>query len=175
MTDRCLYFGCWNQAGHFLYLPGGRGPWHTPERALCALDRVPVRHIIEPGQRSPFTSEWVHMDGTLAPQRYPRLDSGISCYVAHPDRQHLYGGTELPQGQFLRHVFDYPTLDRWTLISWWDRNQGDGRGACNSTILFEGDHTSEEVLAAGRQHFPHVFENLDRAGIALVEVHIGDR
>jgi hypothetical protein len=73
---------------------------------------------------------------------------------------------ECPQGQFLLHH----GVHGYTLIQWWDRCQGDTRGACNSSILLEGDHTSEEMLAALREHFPHVLANLERAGVALVEV-----
>jgi hypothetical protein len=60
-----------------------------------------------------------------------------------------YETEECPQGQFLRHVLD----SGYTAISWWDRTQYDKRGAINSTILLEGEHTSDEVLAAGREHF----------------------
>jgi hypothetical protein len=58
----------------------------------------------------------------------------------------------------------------YTAISWWDRNQGDTRGACNSTVLLEGTHTADEMVAALREHFPHVAANLAKAGIELVEV-----
>jgi len=74
---------------------------------------------------------------------------------------------ECPQGQFLRHQ-----LLGYTLIQWWDRCQGDKRGACNSTVLLEGEHTTEEMLAALALHFQHVLENLKRAGVELVEVFV---
>jgi hypothetical protein len=77
-----------------------------------------------------------------------------------------YSG-ECPQGQFLRHVLP----NGFTAIQWWDRCQGDGRGACNSTVLLEGTHTTPEMLEALYAHFPHVAENLKRAGVQLVEVH----
>jgi hypothetical protein len=75
---------------------------------------------------------------------------------------------EYQQGQFLRHE-----LLGFTALQWFDRCQGDIRGACNSTILLEGVHTSEEMLAALAEHFPHVLENLKRAGVELVEVEAG--
>ena len=81
-----------------------------------------------------------------------------------------WGARECDQGLFLLHVLD----NGFTAIQWWDRNQGDTRGACNSTILLEGVHTSAEmVLAAGKATFPHVFENLAKAKIELREVTIG--
>ncbi len=82
--------------------------------------------------------------------------------------QDRYNATECPQGQFLRHRFG-----KWTLIQWWDRCQGDKRGACNSTLLLEGEHTTEGMIAALKEHFPHVLENLEKAGVELVEVHAG--
>jgi hypothetical protein len=77
----------------------------------------------------------------------------------------LNESNECPQGQFSRHAHR-----GYTLIQWWDRCQGDGRGACNSTILLEGDHTTEEMLTALVEHFPHVLANLKRHGVELVEV-----
>jgi len=76
-----------------------------------------------------------------------------------------YRAQECPQGQFLLHVLD----NGFTAIQWWDRCQGDTRGACNSTVLLEGQHTAEEVLAAAREHFPHVLENLERGGPPIPE------
>jgi hypothetical protein len=81
-----------------------------------------------------------------------------------------YDSGELPQGQFLRHDLD----TGFTAIQWWDRCQGDDRGACNSTILLEGKHASAEMLAALADHFPHVLENLRKAGVELVEVQHAD-
>lgn len=76
-----------------------------------------------------------------------------------------YNASECPQGQFLRHTFH-----GYTLLQWWDRCQGDKRGACNSTVLLEGEHSTEEMLAALKEHFPHVLANLEKAGVQLVEV-----
>ena len=149
MTDRCWYFGCWNNAGHYLHLPGGK--WdHRLEHYGNQPDRA-------------------HLDGTLAPRRHKR--SGAICWSGQgktsDERCRIeYDSEELPQGQFLRHVLNTGV----TAISWWDRNQGDTRGACNSTILLEGDRTTEELLAALALHFPHVLENLKRARVELVEI-----
>lgn len=119
-----------------------------------------------------YYGDRVHLDGSLAPRRMRY--TGKLCWVGmgktEDERQQIqYRGEEYPQGQFLLHHLS----NGYTAIQWWDRNQGDERGACNSTILLEGVHTSEEVLVAGREHFPHVFENLKRAGIELVEVRAG--
>lgn len=142
----CLYFGCWNTPGHFLVGPGGG-------RTGLSND---LAHWLE----------W-NLDGMFAPKlkRGGALAWGRANPDARPFDYDLYGAEECPQGQFMRHK-----LSSFTLLQWWDRCQGDGRGACNSTILLEGEHTSEEVLAAGREHFPHVFENLKRHGVELVEV-----
>ena len=146
--NRCLFFGCWNHAGHYLWAPGAHRFWDDA--------------ISRPGGGA-------HLDGSFAPKRDQRTGQ-IACGATSNDRDDYHrwrNFEECPQGQFLKH-----TVGGFTLIQWWDRNQGDGRGACNSTILLEGEHTSEEVLAAGKLHFPHVFENLERAGVALVEVFL---
>lgn len=147
-APRCFYFGCWNRPGHYLHEPGGMS---------ARDDRIAY---YRPGR---------HLDGTLAPRRGR---SGGLCWVDQvpPERNEReweirYSG-EYPQGQFLRHVLP----NGFTAIQWWDRCQGDERGACNSTILLEGERTSAECLAALAEHFPHVLENLKRHGVELVEV-----
>lgn len=144
MTDTCLYFGCWNRAGHFLVAPGGRRsglPNHEDHKLSDSLD-------------SRFA---------------PKLTRGNKIVWGDTRNDardwERYNAVECPQGQFLRHE-----LLGYSLIQWWDRNQGDTRGACNSTILLKGSHTSEELLAALKEHFPHVLSNLDKAGVELVEV-----
>lgn len=151
MSDTCLYFGCWNTPGHFLFTPSGK--WdHRLEYYGNQADRV-------------------HLDGTLAPRLLKRART--MCWAGMGDtiekRQRItYDSEECPQGQFLRHYLS----TGYTAIQWWDRCQGDGRGACNSTILLEGGHTSEEMLAALALHFPHVLANLKKAGVELVEVEL---
>jgi hypothetical protein len=113
-----------------------------------------------------------HLDGGLAPKFRPR-DGGIGFAAELSDESErsraYYSWQELPQGQFLRHYL----TNGLTAISWWDRCQGDERGGCNSTILLEGEHTSEEMLEALERHFPRVLDNLNGKGIELVEVFIG--
>jgi len=111
-----------------------------------------------------------HIDGWFAPKRGR---SGKLCWQAqaktveedHALHWDIRDSAEYPQGQFLRHRHG-----KWSLLQWWDRAQGDKRGACNSSILLEGEHTTEELLAALKEHFPHVLANLDKAGVELVEV-----
>ncbi len=94
-------------------------------------------------------------------------DATLVRATAAEQRQRItYDSTEFPQGQFLLHYLD----TGYTAIQWWDRCQGDTRGACNSTVLLEGRHTAHEMLAALVKHLPHVLDNLTKAGIALVEV-----
>lgn len=149
----CLFFGYQPHGGHVLQVPGGGSAWR------------------EVGEAPNYYggAERIHLDGTLAPKKYRR--TGALCWEGQgrtrETRQRLhYDSDEYPQGQFLRHVLD----NGYTAIAWWDRTQGDGRGACNSTVLLKGEHTTVEMLAALAQHFPHVLENLKRAGVELVEV-----
>lgn len=58
--------------------------------------------------------------------------------------------TSGPEGVSLLHH-----KDGWTALSMWDRSV-DGRGACNSTFIFEGTFTFDEALALTRLHFPSV-------------------
>jgi hypothetical protein len=155
MTDRCFFFGCWNQPGHFLVRAG-------------------QRRLSDEDHRLEYYGDRRHLDSTLAPRRmaakYGRRGGEIVWTGSVRTREEGvrigYDSEECPQGQFLRHYLD----TGFTAISWWDRCQGDKRGACNSTVLLEGEHTSEEMLAALATHFPHVLENLKRAGVELVEV-----
>lgn len=164
---RCFYFGCWERPGHYLF---------APNREWFSLDDSVVYYIGGSKTRRSPESERRHLDGTLAPRRLTpsqladRYGGGL-CFSGQGlvPGTHLsieYNSGECPQGQYLCHKLS----NGFTAVQWWDRNQGDKRGGCNSTILLEGDHTAEEVLAAGRRHFPHVFENLKKAGVELVEV-----
>ena len=176
--SRCFFFGCWNKSGHFLFGADG----HSPSSD--------VRAGIELFADMSADERW-HLDGALAPRTHQRTGK-ITCNWhmavtrrrrdARDDRREgggapapispapLWGpahSDECRQGMFLRHVLP----NGFTAIQWWDRNQGDSRGACNSTVLLEGTHTTEEMLAALGQHFPHVLENLRKAGVELVEAH----
>jgi len=143
-----FYFGCWNESGHYLFGPhGGR---------VESADRD-VEHY----------GDHRHLDGTLAPRRHKRTGAIVWTSMAPKTDRLEYLSEELPQGQFLRHDLDTGL----TAIQWWDRTQGDERGACNSTVLARGKRTSAEMLALLAEHFPTVLANLARANVKLVEVH----
>lgn len=155
---RVYYFGCWNVSGHYLFAPGGgHVPYEIEDRIVYYNDRA-------------------HIDGSLAPRRYSKswlAKFGEICWSGQgkdkDERLRIgYDSEECPQGQFLHHHLN----NGYTAISWWDRNQGDTRGACNSSILMEGVHTSEEMLAALAKHFPSVLENLNKAKVSLVQVEL---
>lgn len=151
MSD-CLFFGCWNEPGHYLVGPGGYSVYK------------------ELGDRPSYYGAQRHLDGTLAPRKEKYTGKIVWSGQASQDRRHEveYRSEECPQGQFLLHVLD----NGYTAIQWWDRCQGDKRGACNSTVLLKGVHDSATMIAAAREHFPHVIENLKKAGIELVEVKV---
>ncbi|KKM96316.1 hypothetical protein LCGC14_1179310 [marine sediment metagenome] len=157
MTDDksiCFYFGCWNRPGHYLHRPGGASCRdYQEEQRLTHFGKGDHRH---------------HLDGTLAPRKSNR--TGKLCWIGQDDKDdsdHIrYRSEEYPEGQFLIHHLD----NGFTAMQWWDRNQGDTRGACNSTILLKGEHAGGDMLMALHEHFPHVAENLKKAGIALDEV-----
>ncbi len=152
----CLYFGCWNQSGHYLFLPGGQSAHRQSSIELYG------------------GAERIHLDGSLAPRKINKswlANFGKLCWQGqgktNDERLRTgYDSEEYPQGQFLLHHLN----NGYTAIQWWDRCQGDTRGACNSTILLKGVHTSAEMLAALQQYFPHVLANLKKAGVELVEV-----
>lgn len=150
----CYFYGCWNGPGHFFWMPGGR----YVSGAAQGLEY--------------FGSDHAHIDGGMA----PRSRDGAIVWRGQgstlSDRQHIeYRSAECPQGQFLLHHLG----NGHTAIQWWDRTQGDTRGGCNSTVLLEGEHTADEMLAALREHFPHVLANLTKAGVELVQVHATTR
>lgn len=142
---RAFFFGCWNETGHFMWRPGKR--WAGD------FDRAFHGDYERP-----------HLDGSYAPRT--RLSDGAIVWDAlghGKDRWRLLNRSEeRPQGEFLLH-----RRDGFTLIAWWDRTQGDTRGACNSTFLLEGDHGVAGMLAGLAERFPHVLENLARAGVEL--------
>lgn len=143
-APRAYYFGCWQQPGHHLYHVGGR--------AVHSHDGVPF----DPSDNA----RW--LDGGLAPRC-------VGSSIGRPCCAFLGGvriqSTEAPQGRFLLHW-----IRGYTLIAWWDRTQGDDRGACNSVFIVEGEHTAAEMLALWPELFPLQAANLKRAGIELREV-----
>lgn len=158
--DECYFFGCWNRAGHYLHLPGGHSP---RDESLCYYG--PVDPTKPPGE-----GRRTHLDGTLAPRKHKHTHA--LCWQGQgktsDDRERIgYDSEEYPQGQFLVHHLD----SGFTAMQWWDRCQGDTRGACNSTLLAKGERTADQMLALLRLAFPHVVENLKHHDVELVEVH----
>lgn len=153
MSARCFYFGCWNDAGHYLFARGGRD--------VPYAERKPVETF----------GDDVHIDGSLAPRR--TRDGKIVWFgqgATRRDRMQIDSRSgECPQGQFLLHHLD----NGYTAIQWWDRTQGDTRPGCSGTVLLEGVHAADAMLAALREHFPHVLANLTKSGVALVQVEAG--
>lgn len=152
------YFGCWGQPGHFWFLPGGAWPkalWLRPVEAV-----------------------WPWIDGGWAPRHWKQdrntyralVKDPTCCFVMEgrtPDeRRQIRNDTEeYDQGEFLCHV-----KDGWTLMSWWDRTQGDHRSACNSSIIARAELPCDQMYALLCKHFPSVAQNLVRAGVTLREV-----
>lgn len=146
---KVYYFGYWNAPGHFLHAPGGRRA-HGAEMPAWGEHR------------------WPGLDALLAPRRrhYGNELTWLGEHAPHNTDFMKSRSEECQQGQFLRHVLD----NGFTALAWWDRCQGDERGACNSVFLLEGVHDTPTMLAALREHFPHVVANLERHGVELVEV-----
>jgi len=142
-VGRCLFFGCWGQPGHCLIAPSGTSRTGLPSDEAWALAEA--------------------LDGAFAPRR--GRDGAIVCGNHYVYEGRAYGTEECAQGEFLRH-----RLGKWSLLQWWDRCQGDTRGACNSTILLEGERTTAELLQALETRFPSVLENLKQHGVKLVDV-----
>jgi hypothetical protein len=145
-TD-CFFFGCWSRPGHFLVRQGGRSVGYREEQAIVYFAEV--------------DGEPMHLDGTLAPLL---VDGRIRWAAQDPKR--LRYKQECPQGHFLLHHLP----NGYTAISWWDRTQGDTRGACNSTVLLKGEHDADSMLRAAQQHFPEVLSNLEQAGVRLIQL-----
>ena len=153
--SRCFYFGCWNQPGHYIRSADSRHVSHDVRRRVESY-RV-EGHAMD-----------LHLDGTLAPRR--NCDGKI-CWEGQgetaQDRSRIHSNSsECAQGEYLLHTLS----NGFTAIQWWDRCQGDERGACNSTVLLEGAHTADEMVAALEQHFPSVLANLKKHGVELVNV-----
>jgi hypothetical protein len=153
---KAYFFGCWNQPGHYLFHPGGSSVLRSEEEG-------PIVTL----------PNGAHIDGGLAPRKHRFLEKDGSEKILFVGQSPTYEGrrrterdsSECQQGCFLIHHFG-----SFTYMSWWDRAQGDTRGACNSTFILEGEHKADVMLAMLEKNFPHVVENLRKAKISLREV-----
>jgi hypothetical protein len=145
----------------------------------------PGHHLVgrdgrwESAKDCPFYRDDGQLDGGYAPRRWTKyrppswiaLEGGVVFTMMagrdNPEARHQlqYGSEELEQGCFLRHE-----VLGCTLISWWDRTQGDLRGACNSTFIVEGSHGVSDMLRWFPEAFPRQARCLADAGVALVNV-----
>ena len=172
--DDLFFFGVWNtpqeieenrtNLGHYWFKPGGT--W-APSGGAVRL----VAHAFD----------WI--DGGYAPREWrgdrivhrKLVENPACCYVTepkHPDdrRRVLWDTNEMAQGMFLvHHKRVLPANEVWSLMSWWDRSQGDARAACNSNIVARGQLTCDELFDLLREHFGHVVKNIANAGIVLRE------
>ena len=169
-----FFFGVWNtpkeiednraSLGHYWFKPGGA--W-APSSGAVRL----VAH----------TFDWI--DGGYAPREWRGdrivhrnlVANPACCYVTEaktPDdrRRILWDTNEMAQGMFLvHHKRVLPTDEVWSLMSWWDRSQGDTRPACCSNIAARGQLTCDELFDLLRTHFGHIIQNIANAGIVLRE------
>lgn len=153
---KAYFFGCWNESGHFWWLPDGQRLRFDEENLLVF----------------PF------IDGGYAPRRWKEghfiyrhlVKNALVCFRGEGETDEVQRRIESdtiehPQGQFLVHY-----IRGFSLMSWWDRTQGDTRANCNSSLVVEGIHNSTDLHLALLQSFPHVQRNLMRAGVVLREV-----
>lgn len=153
---KAFFFGCWNEAGHYLFHPGGSSAYKEEDKITVLANGA-------------------HIDGSLAPRKHRYLEKDgkekilfVGQVATHEARRRAeYDSSECKQGEFLIHHFG-----SYTYMSWWDRNQGDKRGACNSTFILEGEHSADVMLAELAKNFPHVVDNLRKAKVALREVRV---
>jgi len=146
---RVWWHGCWLRPGHFLFGRDG--------------------HDVHGDDAPPVARYGSYLDGGWAPRR--RRDGSITfvCDAPEPERREVaYRTEECEQGQFLVHRL---RDGAFTLMSWWDRAQGDRRGGCNSCYLVEGAPSVDDMLAWFPRHFPQQAQRLADAGIKLVQVY----
>ncbi len=162
MSDaRVYYFGPWGEPGHFWYAPGGRWVTSDEQNRLSLI----------------FGSS---IDGGYAPREW-RGDCFVHrslvpdpscCFAAQgkddEEKRRIRRDTnECRQGAYLIHH-----IKGWTLMSWWDRSQGDTRSACNASIAAYGTFEAEQMFELLCEHFPSVVRNLAKAGVVVHDVKV---
>ncbi len=165
---RAWWHGCWLEPGHYLFDRRGNSG----------------RRIVEacPLGRDSMDAPW--LDGGLAPRRVrpgarspvDPLPGGIVCTRMGGERngdrdvraQIERCSDEGAQGEFLLHA-----INGCTIAAWWDRTQGDTRGACNSCLIVENEvgrgscWSANEMLELFPRLFPVQAERLAMAGVTL--------
>lgn len=149
------WYGCWLEAGHFLF-----------DRAGDRIGRTSTTCPI-------VGMHWI--DGGLAPRR---VQDGVDLGVVVPQdgvvfsrmRAESFGCSdgierrsyEADQGEALLH-----SIRGCTIAAWWDRTQGDTRPGSNSCFIVEGHYTEIEMLNLFPRLFPTQAKCLESAGVSL--------
>lgn len=162
---RAWWHGCWLEPGHYLFdRRGNRGRQATPACPVRASGDI-------------YDATW--LDGGLAPRRVtprawlsfePPADRIVFTRMAGDDhdlRRRIEGASEeAAQGEFLLHA-----IAGCTIAAWWDRTQGDTRGACNSCLIVENrpgeGWCANEMVGLFQKLFPRQAERLAKSGVQL--------
>ena len=169
MNVSSLFHGKYDRSGFCWHSPGGSE----------------VRDI---GHPIGWQGSWI--DNGWAPRRWKRGYANNAHLVKDPrccwqaeqlkyegswigDREKIlrieYDSEEYPEGFYLiHHIGDWlANLPDVTLMSWWDRSQGDHRGGCSSSLLMAGKKTDADMVERLAIDFPLVVKNLTKAGVVL--------
>lgn len=142
------FFGCDGRgAGHYMWVPSTQNPTY------------PQRLGIKSTQET-FGKDWVLFDSGYAPYIYRQQ---VVFRFQHEKYQQR--GYEAPQGYYALHH-----LNGFTIMSWWDRCQGDTRPGSNSSIIAAGTLSADEMKVLLEQHFPLVAANLKTHGVQLQSI-----
>ena len=145
-TTQVWWHGCWGEPGHFLFSRSGRS----------------VRYEDAP----PCAWHGWWLDSGWAPRRRGDGRVTFACSGANDQekRDISYRTEECDQGEFLVHRV---LNGQYTIMAWWDRTQGDSRGACNSCYIVQGVPSVDDLLAWFPKHFPMQAKRLADAGVTL--------
>lgn len=126
---RTFYFGCWRDAGHYLWHRGTDGsPIKMYDRGE-AERRLLGSYPHSGGERTPGEIPWgYHLDGGLLNQRRTKQGEAV-----------------------------VEQRDGWTALSFWDYSV-DSRGGSNSTFVFDELLEPARALELARTLWPPIFE-----------------
>lgn len=143
---RVFYYGCWQEPGHYLWLPGSGG---QPKKAYDqgATERRLLGSYPHSSERVVGEIPWGY-----------GLDSGVVSRAVRDGRV-----VDLRQG---RAVVEH--RDGWTALSFWDYSV-DSRPGSSSTFVFDQILDGPTALAEARRAFSAVFDRFD-FDIVLVAV-----